>query len=176
MRLPTHFALLPAMLVLGACATAGQLPTSRLASAALKQANGLPAGTAQLLSNGETVTLSLALVGLSKGEHGVHLHAAGACEAPGFTSAGGHLNPGGKQHGTSNPAGHHLGDLPNVTIGGSGAGTLSIDLPGTPEALMAELFDADGSAIVVHAGPDDYVSDPSGNSGSRIACGELKRR
>lgn len=176
MRLPSHLALLPAILALGACATAGQLPTSRLASASLKQANGLPAGTAQLLNNGGTVTLSLALVGLSKGDHGVHLHTTGTCEAPGFTSAGGHLNPGNMQHGTKNPAGHHLGDLPNVAIGGSGAGTLSVDLSGTPDELMAELFDADGSAIVVHAGPDDYVSDPSGNSGSRIACGKLTRK
>ena len=99
----------------------------------------------------------------------------GACEAPGFESAGGHLNPEMRQHGMQNPAGPHLGDLPNVTTDRAGVGAVSAALPGTRDAVLSRLFDADGTAIVVHASADDYRTDPSGNSGSRIACGVLSR-
>jgi Cu-Zn family superoxide dismutase len=112
---------------------------------------------------------------MSQGVHGVHLHMVGSCEAPDFESAGAHLNPEGREHGTQNPAGAHLGDLPNVTIGRSGAGTVSVTLPGSRDAVLSRLFDADGTAVVVHASPDDYRSDPSGNSGARVACGVLTR-
>jgi Cu-Zn family superoxide dismutase len=103
------------------------------------------------------------------------LHVTGSCDGPDFTSAGAHLNPGNRQHGSENPAGTHLGDLPNAIIGSSGAGTVSAILPGTREEVLARIFDGDGTAIVVHAAPDDYRTDPSGNSGSRIACGVLTR-
>ena len=115
------------------------------------------------------------MVGLSPGAHGVHLHTTGSCTAPDFASAGAHLNPGGHQHGTSNPAGPHLGDLPNITVGSAGTGTVSATLSGTREDVLARLFDADGTAVVVHANADDYRTDPSGNSGGRIACGVLTR-
>lgn len=166
---------LPAMALVGACSTVSEIPTTRVASANLKLANGLPAGTAQLVSNGQEVTLTAALAGLSPGEHAIHLHTTGLCEAPAFTSAGGHLNPQGKQHGMDNPAGSHLGDLPNLAVGGSGAGTITVKLDGRPDDVMAELFDSDGTAVVVHAGPDDYKTDPSGNAGGRVACGILNR-
>lgn len=99
----------------------------------------------------------------------------GRCEGPAFTSAGGHLNPGEKQHGTLNPAGSHTGDLPNLNIVSNGAGTLSVELSGTRAELEAALFDADGTALVIHATADDYKTDPTGNSGARIACGVLTR-
>ena len=126
-------------------------------------------------ANADVDDRSIAVVGLSPGVHGVHLHMTGACDAPEFTSAGGHLNPGGHQHGSDNPAGAHLGDLPNVTVGNAGTGTVTATLPGSREAVLAQLFDADGTAIVVHANADDYRTDPSGNSGGRIACGVLTR-
>jgi Cu-Zn family superoxide dismutase len=160
---------------LAGCQTTDELPTDRLGQATLRLANGLPAGTAQLLAGGSQVNISVALVGISPGAHAVHLHMVGSCEAPDFESAGAHLNPDGRQHGTQNPSGAHLGDLPNVTIGSSGAGTVSATLPGSRDAVLSRLFDADGTAVVVHASPDDYRTDPAGNSGSRIACGVLTR-
>ena len=157
------------------CQTVDEAPAQRLGQATLRLANGLPAGSAQLLANGARVDVAVALVGISPGAHGVHLHMIGSCEAPDFASAGGHLNPGNRQHGTSNPAGAHLGDLPNATVGSNGMGAVSATLPGPAETVLAQLFDADGTAIVVHASADDYRTDPSGNAGGRIACGVLTR-
>ena len=166
---------LTALALLGGCSTVGQVPTARLAAASLNSSNGLPAGTVQLLAAGDQVTLAVAIAGLPQGPHGLHLHAIGKCAAPDFTSAGPHLNPGGHQHGAENPAGSHLGDLPNITAGAAGAGSVTVQLKGTRAEIEQHLFDADGTAIVVHADADDYRTDPSGNSGKRIACGVLQR-
>lgn len=166
---------LPVAAALAGCQTIDELPTDRVGQATLRLANGLPGGTAQLLASGSQVNISIAVAGLSPGVHGVHLHMTGACDAPDFTTAGGHLNPGGHMHGTSNPAGPHLGDLPNITAGAAGSGTVSATLPGPREEVLAQIFDADGTAVVVHASADDYRTDPSGNSGARIACGVLTR-
>lgn len=168
-------AALPIVAALGACTTVDELPTERLGQATLRLANGLPAGTAQLLASGSQVNISIAVAGISEGVHGVHLHMVGSCEAPDFTSAGGHLNPDNREHGHENPAGAHLGDLPNITAGTAGTGTVSATLRGSREEVLARLFDADGTAVVVHATADDYRTDPSGNSGARIACGVLTR-
>lgn len=175
MTLRRALAFLPCVVALTGCQTTDELPTDRLGQATLRLANGLPGGTAQLFGSGSQVNVSIALVGISQGVHGVHLHRVGACEAPDFESAGDHLNPAGRQHGTQNPAGPHLGDLPNVTIGSSGAGTVSAILRGSRAEVLAQMFDADGTAVVVHADADDYRTDPSGNSGGRIACGVLTR-
>ena len=166
---------LPLAAALAACATVDEQPSQRVGQATLRLANGLPAGTAQLLTAGGGVNISIAFAGISEGVHGVHLHTVGSCVAPEFTSAGDHLNPDGRQHGTANPAGPHWGDLPNVTIGRAGTGTLSATLRGAPEGVLARLFDGDGTAVVLHATADDYRTDPSGNSGGRIACGVLTR-
>jgi superoxide dismutase, Cu-Zn family len=165
------------VIALGAagCTSLGEIPTARLGQARLANANGLPAGTAVLTAAGERVTITVAAVGLPEGQHGLHLHMTGRCEAPGFASAGGHLNPGGHQHGSANPHGSHLGDLPNLGIDGNGAGTLSAEFKGTRAEIAAALFDPDGTAIVIHAAPDDYRTDPTGNSGARIVCGVLSR-
>lgn len=164
------------IVALAGCQSVNDEQTSeRLGQATLRLANGLPGGTAQLLTSGSQVNIAVALVGLSAGTHGVHLHMVGSCEAPDFTSAGGHLNPAGHQHGTENPAGPHMGDLPNVVIGSGGAGAVSATLVGTRDEVVGRIFDADGTAVVVHADADDYRTDPSGNSGSRIACGVLTR-
>ena len=156
---------------LAGCQSVGDIPTERLGSAALHFANGLPAGTAQLLAVGDGASVTVALAGVSPGTHAVHLHTTGSCQAPDFTSAGGHLNPEHKEHGTQNPKGAHLGDLPNAEIGSNKTGTITARLNGTRQQVLDAIFDSDGTAVVVHAGPDDYVSDPAGNAGGRVACG-----
>jgi len=161
------------LLVLAGCQTLDTASTERVGQATLRLANGSPAGTAQLMASGSHVTITIAAAGLAPGTHGAHLHMKGSCEGPDFTSAGGHLNPGMKQHGSENPAGSHLGDLPNLVIGNSGAGTVSATLPGTREEVLSHIFDADGTAVVIHADADDYRTDPAGNAGGRIACGVL---
>lgn len=166
---------LASLAALGACTTLGEVPTSRVATGTFHLANGLPAGTVLITASADRLTLTLAATGLAAGAHGIHLHMAAKCETPGFTSAGGHLNPAGHQHGKNNPAGSHLGDLPNLTIGSQGRGALSAQIEGTRSEAEAALFDPDGTAIVIHAAADDYKTDPSGNSGERIACAVLKR-
>ncbi|MBX7494182.1 superoxide dismutase family protein [Qipengyuania sp. 1NDW9] len=162
-------------LTFSACSTIGDLPSERIAEAQLNFANGLPAGTAQLISNGQTLTLAAVATGLEPGEHGFHLHTTGKCEAPGFTSAGGHLNPAGREHGSLNPQGKHLGDLPNLVVGASRTTRAEVDLGEDSAELRAKLFDADGTAIVIHAAADDYTSDPAGDAGPRVACGVVTR-
>jgi Cu-Zn family superoxide dismutase len=168
-------ALMGSALCLATAASAAARPPALLASGALATATGEAAGTATItIAPGGNPTLRINASGLPAGVHGVHIHTTGKCEGPAFTSAGGHLNPAGHQHGKDNPAGSHLGDLPNLTIDGHGNGELVQTIPGDGAALRAQLFDADGAAVVVHAAADDYRTDPSGNSGARIACAVLK--
>ncbi len=167
-------ALLLSAAATGACTTAADRPTETLASANLTLANGIPVGTMRLLAVGDQISLALAVAGISEGEHGLHLHAIGKCNGPDFASAGGHLNPAAKQHGKLNPDGSHLGDLPNLQVGRNRAMTTTVVLSGDRREILQSIFDSDGTAIVIHAGPDDYRSDPSGNAGSRVACGVLR--
>ena len=129
--------------------------------------DGSPLGSVMASAGADGLTLTIEAMGMPEGVHGIHLHDKGMCEGPKFESAGGHWNPAGKKHGRDNPAGAHLGDLDNLTIPASGAASTSFTVPG---ATMAGLADADGTALVVHAKADDYKTDPSGNSGDRIAC------
>ena len=163
-----------AALSLAGCTTMDSLPTDRVGEARLSFANGVPAGTVQLLSNGSTVSVAVAAVGLPEGEHGFHLHTTGQCTAPDFTSAGGHLNPGQNTHGALSSGGKHLGDMPNLTVAANGTGTADVQLEGNASMVLDDIFDADGTAVVIHAGPDDYRSDPAGDAGARIACGVIK--
>lgn len=164
-----------ALSMLGACTSVGKVPTRKLATTTLRQANGTPAGTAIVAAAGEEVSVTVAVIGLPQGTHGLHLHAVGRCDGTAFSGAGPHLNPHGAQHGTANPAGSHLGDLPNIAVNEFGAGTVTATLKAPRAEVETVLFDPDGTAIVVHADTDDYRTDPSGNSGTRIACGVLKR-
>ncbi|NML04191.1 superoxide dismutase family protein [Sphingomonas sp. G-3-2-10] len=141
---------------------------SFVAEALLKTAEGADAGKAWVKQKDGDLVVSMEVTGVSPGLHGVHIHTTGKCEAPGFTTAGGHWNPSGHQHGSMNPAGPHVGDIPNLTVGADGKGKLSFTLPG---GAFEDLLDEDGAAFVVHAGPDDLKTDPAGNSGARIACG-----
>ncbi|MBO9498720.1 MAG: superoxide dismutase family protein [Novosphingobium sp.] len=158
-------------LALVGCQTAAERPAAPLGHAVLYFADGRPAGTAQLLAAGDSVAVAAELSGLPAGTHAVHLHTTGKCEAPSFTSAGGHLNPGMHQHGKDNPMGAHMGDLPNVEVGADGSASFKVTLPGAKDMVLADIYDADGTAIMVHEKADDYRTDPTGNAGSRIACG-----
>lgn len=124
------------------------------------------------------VHVQLQLHDLTPGDHGIHFHAVGKCEGAGatpFATAGAHFNPIGRQHGLQNPAGPHAGDAPNVTIGADGTAHASFTTDRVSlTAGSTTLFDDDGSAIVIHAGPDDQTSQPAGNSGARIACGTVR--
>jgi Cu-Zn family superoxide dismutase len=138
---------------------------------------GKSLGTLELTTVDGHVHISGALTGLPGGDHGIHIHETGDCDAAGkFESAGGHFNPTDNQHGMENPEGAHAGDLPNIAATAEGGGAL-VDITAEGVTLGEgdnSLFDADGSAIVVHADPDDYRSDPAGNSGDRIACGVIE--
>lgn len=147
----------------------------RFATADLIDTTGKSVGSATITATGDSHMLQLNVSGIEAGEHGMHLHAVGSCDTPDFTSAGSHLNPHDKQHGRDNPQGSHLGDLPNITAGADGNATISAPLNAPRAELEQYIFDTDGTAIVVHATADDYRTDPTGNSGGRIACGVLKK-
>lgn len=175
MRNTGRSACFAAVLALGACAPAGQGTTEegvrpRQFTAPLYDAQGGGVGTLTLVQRGNNVQVQLAATGLPAGTHGAHFHEAGLCQGPAFTTAGGHLNPTGRQHGLRNPSGPHLGDLPNLVVGADGRGTLEATIAGSLTPGQAPIFDGNGTAFVIHAGADDQVTDPSGNSGARIAC------
>ncbi len=175
-----HLALLPAATLafaLQASAFPRFMHHKPGASATLHTSEGKDAGTATFTQKGaDTVVLKLKLENLTPGDHGVHIHQKPLCDAPDFKSAGGHFNPAGKQHGFSNPAGHHNGDLPkNVSVGPDGKAKATFTLhnlslaPDAPDSILAN----GGTSLMVHEKADDMKTDPSGNSGSRIACGVI---
>ena len=146
------------------------------ASGTLIDGTGKAIGAVQLEQRGGGVTVAVTLQGadvVKPGEHGIHLHAVGKCDGPDFTTAGGHFNPGGKKHGARNPEGPHAGDLPNLVAGAQGTTYQATATGVTLSAGPASLFAADGTALVIHANPDDQVTDPAGNSGGRVACAVL---
>ncbi len=170
-----RFIALISLVATAGCATVPTHSVQPLAQVALFTGDGRALGTVDLIASSDGYQLAGTVTGLTPGPHGIHLHATGLCEGPEFTSAGSHLNPGIHQHGSMNPAGQHLGDLPNLVADQGGSARLALELRGTRADLDQDLFDSDRTALVVHAGPDDYQTDPSGNSGKRIACGVLKR-
>jgi Cu-Zn family superoxide dismutase len=156
----------------------------RRASATLVDAAGVTVGTVRLTeavvdSGGPLggVVMSGTLSGLTPGLHGLHVHAVGKCDATGaFATAGAHVNPDAHKHGLESTDGPHAGDLPNVIVAESGiAGVAARSVRVTLGEGATSLFDADGSALVLHASADDQRTDPSGGSGARIACGVVVR-
>lgn len=139
---------------------------------ALVNSAGQSIGSVRAWQTPGGVSFRLNASGLPPGVHGIHVHPIGRCDPPDFASAGTHWNPGGKQHGLNNPNGPHAGDMPNVTVAANGVLQETVVLP---HATLAELLDSDGAAILIHANADDYVSQPSGNSGPKIACAVLTR-
>ena len=147
---------------------------AQTAKATLKDQAGKEVGMVQLVETPHGVLVKLALKGAVPGEHAFHIHAVGKCEPP-FTTAGGHFNPASKKHGLAVAEGAHAGDMPNLHIPASG--DLMVEILNGAITLTKgkpnSVFDTDGSAIVVHAGVDDYKTDPTGNAGDRIACGVI---
>lgn len=147
---------------------------AQTAKAALKNASGADVGTVELTQTPAGVLLRLSVKGLPPGEHAFHVHAVGKCEPP-FTSAGGHFNPDSKKHGLMAQGGHHAGDMPNLHI--PAGGELSVEVLNDSVTLETgkpnSVFQPGGTAIVIHAGKDDYTTDPTGNAGDRIACGVI---
>lgn len=154
---------------------ASSAPDSGAARADMLDPEGRALGAVILNEDAAGLALAGALIGLPPGEHGFHIHETGRCDPPDFESAGGHFAPGGNPHGFDAQGGPHAGDLRNLIAGPDSIATVDettarFSLRGGESPLL----DDDGSALVVHADPDDYVSQPSGNSGARIACGAIQ--
>ena len=164
------------------CAS-GMTSSSRVAAATatIRDASGAERGTADIWQDRDNILhVDVQVSGMPAGPHGIHFHEVGRCDASGataFASAGSHYNPLGRQHGLDNASGPHAGDAPNFTVASDGTGraTFTTDRVSLTEGSTS-LFDSDGSAIVIHAGADDQISQPAGNSGGRIACGVVERR
>jgi Cu-Zn family superoxide dismutase len=168
--------ILAVLSTLTACTAGVRSAETASASAAVRNSAGADLGTLRLESGPAGVRITGQLTGLPAGAHGVHLHQVGRCDAPEFTTAGAHLNPAMMKHGLLNPEGPHAGDLP--AIGADAGGRAAVDVTTARVTLTGDvpgLFDADGTSIVVHSGNDDQKTDPSGNSGGRIACGVIVR-
>ncbi len=148
----------------------------KAAQAGILNAKGEKIGTAELKEVPGGVKIKLSVARLPVGTHALHIHAVGKCDPPDFKSAGPHFNPGGKKHGSKNPEGAHAGDLPNFEAGKNGRARVSliarhVTLGDGPNSL----FHPDGTALVIHEKADDYVTDPAGNAGGRIACGIVQK-
>lgn len=152
----------------GKLETGAPIAGGAMAIAQLKTATGADVGRATATEVSGGLRFTVDGMSMPPGMHGAHVHTTGRCDAPDFQTAGGHWNPTDMKHGTMNPQGPHYGDIPNLVVDPGGRGTVAAVIPG---ATMAGLLDADGAAFVIHAGPDDLKTDPSGNSGGRIACG-----
>ncbi len=148
---------------------------SKVAEVVLEDSTGKKIGTALLTETDHGVKISLRASGLTPGAHGIHFHEIGKCETPSFKSAGGHFQPLGHEHGLQNPEGPHAGDLPNLQVNAKGEATA--EMLSTQVKLddsKMSLLKSGGTALVIHAKPDDQHTSPSGNSGDRIACGVVK--
>lgn len=159
----------------GAAATGGPAAAGqfRQAGGVLRNAEGADVGSVLITETASGVmhfVLDVSEGAVPAAQHGLHIHETGVCEGPAFETAGGHL-AGGKDHGVHSANGPHVGDLPNITMGASGALHVEYFLPGV---LMDQILDDDGAAVIIHSEVDDYTSQPSGNSGDRIACAVLE--
>jgi len=152
-------------------------PAVEVASAELRNPSGQVVGTAQFAQDAQgVVQVKLGATALPAGPHGMHIHAVGKCDPPDFASAGGHFNPLDRKHGLLTVDGAHAGDLPGLIVKQNGTAQYEASTDRvTLSAGASSLFDADGSALVVHVSADDQVTDPTGNSGGRIACGVIQK-
>ncbi|WP_219893419.1 superoxide dismutase family protein [Aquisediminimonas profunda] len=157
------------LLLAFACPGANAFANPASVTAPLLDASGAEHGSVRIREKGGMLIGDVKATNLEPGLHGLHIHAAGRCSGDGFADAGGHWNPQGKQHGLDNPMGAHLGDLPQLNVGANGKGRARFMVMST----LDQLLDSDGSALVVHAKPDDGRTDPSGNSGPRLLCAAL---
>lgn len=161
------------------CVLVAAFPVSaegqRMAVANMYGSEGRPVGVATLVEVHDGVRIVVHVFNLPPGYHALHIHDAGSCEAPQFKSAMGHFNPYGKQHGLQNPEGPHAGDLPNILVGPDGTGYAIALAPNvTLGPGVGSLFKEGGTAMMIHEGQDDHMSDPAGAAGKRIACGVIE--
>ena len=174
--------MLSSVILLSACGKSGvKLPVSgdkgEVVKVSIVNTEGNGIGDAILTEASDGITFTIKAEGLPPGKHGIHVHEKGECAPPSFESAGSHFNPTDKEHGFNNLKGFHLGDLPNIEVGPDGkldaiVTTAELTLkPGKENSIL----DDDGSALVIHEKEDDYKTDPSGNSGNRIACAVIKK-
>ena len=129
-------------------------------------------GTVMVMSMGDGVHFSGVISGLTPGKHGAHIHENGDCSAPDAASAGGHFNPAGANHGAPDLIPHHAGDLGNLVASNDGRAELNVHANGV--ALESGANSIGGRALIVHAGEDDFKTQPTGNAGARVACGVIK--
>ena len=155
---------------LASCATT---PTGTSAVAALEPTKGnTAAGTVTFTERGDKLVVSARLTGLAPGGHGFHIHEKGDCSSGDGMSAGGHFNPHGKPHGNPTTVDHHAGDMPMLVADSYGEARLTTEIDGT---LGRGAGDVVGKAVIVHKDPDDFTTQPTGNSGARVACGVIRK-
>ena len=165
--------LLPALLCSSAAFGQG---APKSAHADIVNAQGQKIGTAKILPAKKGVKIEVSVSQLPPGQHGIHIHTVGKCEGPAFTTAGGHLNPDTKKHGKDNPEGPHAGDLLMIDVKADGTAKATLlDTMVTLGDGANSLFHEGGTAIMIHEKEDDYKTDPTGNSGGRIACGVIQK-